>query len=202
MPREYRVYRRRKATLLKKWNKVVETYNDLKKNLLKRALRDAYNAFKRISRNAVEDWYASYHPRYYKRTYDLKHIPKAEIYEKKQEVRWEFNPENLRYWHRIIKKSGSEGKQYLYRNSFVEGWHGGADWLGNNPAPGYEEPHPKPGVPYWRTPMYPEDDHTLIFEHWYHEPANREGLKISERIKKEYKEYCAQLQSLLIYEEE
>ena len=148
-----------------------------------------------------------YKPRYYHRTYDLYNIPRFYINKKDNAWSFEFDESKMSHWHRVFKKD--KGREYLYNLTFAEGWHGGAEYLGSNPAKGYDEPHPEPGVPYWRTPHLDRGKFIpgVTYAHWTENPAARsesprdailerfeaESEEITQRILKEYEEKLVEI---------
>lgn len=84
----------------------------------------------------VDNYYASYSPRYYSRTNGLKNAYICEVYG--NILVFESDASMLGGSHRI------ESKEYIFDHMFLEGWHGGA-----NSGPN----HPAPGELYWRTPF-------------------------------------------------
>ena len=130
-------------------------------------------AFNKIKKDVVKKWYLDYGgmlkitPGGYHRKLDMFKISKIDIDKETGDIAVRFSEDNMTMWHRV-------SHEYIYQNSFVKGWHGGADKLGDSPKPGYEEPHPRPGLPYWRYPT-PEDtpEGELPYEHWFDQPAAR-----------------------------
>lgn len=131
-------------------------------------------AFNKIKNDVVKEWYEDYGgnlkiaPMGYHRTLGLLKISKIDVNKDTGDIIVRFDENNMTLWHRV-------SNEYIYQNSFVKGWHGGADKLGSSPKPGYEEPHPNPGIPYWRTPQPDEAAITgeLPYEHWFDHPAAR-----------------------------
>lgn len=89
-----------------------------------------------IGKTIVADWYKSYDPVFYRRHQSLKHAYRVVLNGTDYEV--QFGPE-------LMTESHDVSNEYIYENSFIEGYHGGArEGVG----------HPNPGIPYWRAP-YP-----------------------------------------------
>lgn len=115
------------------------------KQITQMKLKELKHAFNQVKRRAVRAWYSSYQPKYYARKLDLYKIPHFDI--EGETVSIEFDENNMTKWHRV-------SNQYIYENSFVKGYHGGADdFKAKKPKPFYDAPHPDPGVPYWRRPQ-------------------------------------------------
>ena len=91
----------------------------------------------KIGRLAVWKWYRSYSPKYYERKKTLYYGFKIE--REGYKMRLHFGPEEMYHVHFVDKIDPT----YIYENSFIGGYHGGAI-DGEN--------HPNPGIPYWRTP--------------------------------------------------
>lgn len=96
-----------------------------------------YDELNEIGLDVVTRWYASYEPFTYNRHLGLKKAFRVDL--NGLDYRVDFSPE---YMDDVYDVS----KEYIYENSFVEGYHGGA-------RDGFD--HPNPGIPYWRTP-YPQ----------------------------------------------
>ncbi len=92
----------------------------------------------------------------------------------------------LQYWFDdsdfTTYRSGYRGAGDLYEKVFELGWHGGADSIDGSKAGTYGL-HPRPGTPYWRTPLNvysrwgrparvasisPEDDFYQRFDTYVH----------------------------------
>lgn len=91
----------------------------------------------RIGYTVITRWYNSYiTPIYYRRQESLYHAFKVELIN--QDVRVSFDYSYLdAFTHNV-------SNEYIYENSFIQGYHGGAT---------SGEGHPSPGIPYWRTPI-------------------------------------------------
>ena len=97
-------------------------------------IADQEQNFKKLFRESVRSFYGAYSPAEYHRRYSLYKMGKFEVASESIliHVGGEYSP----IGHRV-------DNDYIYTNSFVKGFHGGAI-SGQN--------HPSPGVPYWRTP--------------------------------------------------
>ena len=82
----------------------------------------------------IYTWYRDYYPHIYNRKRTLYHA--FNVSYSNGHLRVNFGPEDIYDVHRV-------SPEYIYQNSFVLGYHGGAD-KGPN--------HPHPGEPWWRTP--------------------------------------------------
>jgi len=89
----------------------------------------------------------------------------------------DMGPEFMKYPHRIGNVLGDpeKGKEYIYKNSFVEGYHGGAV-DGKN--------HPNPGEPWWKK-------HGLFgeFTRWWKPAKQMEGEPPESHITNEVAEF-------------
>lgn len=141
---------------------IIEDNDTSKEDAFKNAIRDAMNALrsiddelnakynpkverklKYIGNDAVTQFYDSYEPRIYDRSESLFKAYKPIV----NEDEWALDVD-ASY---IPSSYHGEKNDYIFQNSFLEGFHGG-DRNGDN--------HPNPGEPWWKTP-YP------IFDHWY-----------------------------------
>lgn len=84
-----------------------------------------------IGRSVISEWYATYDPIYYDRQMGLKNAWKVTL--NGMNYRVDFGSE-------LMNTSYNISTEYIFENSFMNGYHGGA--MHN-------------GIPYWRTP-YPE----------------------------------------------
>lgn len=91
-------------------------------------------------KHVIAEWYASYNPIYYNRNRSLYHA-------------FRVNLDGLNY--SVDFDAAFIGNEIIFENSFMEGYHGGA----RSGVTELGEPHPAPGIPYWKTPI-PE------FTHW------------------------------------
>lgn len=88
--------------------------------------------------DAVDEWYAFYDPRYYRRTYGLEDIAKVEIKGSGAEMYIDA------YYDVSLMGGHNLGNEELYDLTIREGYHGGAR---SGPD------HPNPGTPYYRIPV-------------------------------------------------
>lgn len=83
-----------------------------------------------VGRDVISKWYASYEPIIYKRQLRLTKAFRVTLDGTKYDVEFD--------------SSFIGGNEYIFENSFMQGYHGGAI---------SGEGHPSPGIPYWRTPI-------------------------------------------------
>lgn len=112
----------------------------------------------------VNNYYASYSPIYYSRTYGLRDAYVCEVYGNL--LVFESDASLLNGSHRV-------SNEYIYDRMFFEGWHGGAD---------KGEGHPVPGSLYWRSPF-------KEYTHWGAMAASSAapGPKIQSDVKNYFK---------------
>lgn len=94
---------------------------------------------KTLFKDAVDNFYTSYNPKYYQRNKSLYDIFVITRDTNGMGFDMEFDPAKMTGF-----RNGYKGEDGLYQQVFIKGWHGGA---GSGPG------HPNPGVPYWRTPL-------------------------------------------------
>ncbi|MCR4717534.1 MAG: hypothetical protein K5656_10160 [Lachnospiraceae bacterium] len=138
------------------------------RNMTNKASQDIGKQFNKIARLEVWKWYKSYSPKEYHRKRTLYHAFKISGGNGKISVR--FSHEFMYPIHRVDKIDPT----YIFENSFLGGFHGGAI---DGPD------HPNPGVPYWRTPApdYPEWSCPAA---WNMSPYSRIEEKFDEYIQK------------------
>ena len=126
--------------LVNEYNKSMKLLDDLVKkyvNIAKDQLNDKY-------RSIISEWYADIYldskdPHMYKRNGSLVHAFRVTV--KQYDISVEYDSQFMsNYTHRV-------SNDYIFENSFIEGYHGGARY--NNKTPD-QYPHPNPGVPYWK----------------------------------------------------
>lgn len=82
-----------------------------------------------IGDDVITQWYSTYDPIFYNRSGDLYDA-------------FRVNLDGVNY--RVdFDSSLMDGNEYIFENSFMKGYHGGAI---------SGDGHPNPGIPYWRTP--------------------------------------------------
>lgn len=103
------------------------------------------------AKGVITEWYSSYEPYVYDRTRSLYHTYK--IIRNGLSVSVDFDVEYMQnYSHRV-------SNEYIYKNSFILGYHGGADSISGSKVKSDHDNHPSPGTPYWRYP-------TPYFNNW------------------------------------
>lgn len=100
---------------------------------------------KRIINRAIDNFYSSYHPKYYSRKFSLRYMYK--LTPNGASVDMDFGGEFTHAHHRLDNEK-------LFNLTFIEGYHGGAPGIDEKKVEKWGA-HPNPGVPYYRTP-YPE----------------------------------------------
>ena len=121
---------------IKEIKQVISVVEDAKKKIEK--MNNTYpkkyhDELQEIGLDVVTRWYASYEPFMYERTLGLKKAFDVKL--EGTNYRVDFSPDLMDDVYEVEK-------EYIYENSFVGGYHGGAI-----DGPG----HPNPGIPYWRT---------------------------------------------------
>ena len=174
---EYYEYKREQERIDKKWDWFVRNYNKVIEKVKDEMLNSLKYEYYELCNKVVKEWYEKYVPfAYTKRKHSLYQIPFFEGDSERNYFIVGYDSGKMTRWHRV-------SNEYIFVNSFVHGWHGGADMLGPNPIEGYEEPHPNPrqgemdidnfsGTPYWRFPTNPPAGSGIIrWQHWYPTPA-------------------------------
>lgn len=113
---------------------VIKTTERAKKrieNMNKKYPQKYKEELEEIGRSVISEWYATYDPIFYNRQMGLKHAWRVVL--NGTNYRVDFDPE-------LMDSSYDIDNEYIFENSFMNGYHGGA--IHN-------------GIPYWRTP-YPE----------------------------------------------
>ena len=142
-------------------------------NMAEKYIQKAVKKMNTIGRLQVWEWYKSYSPYQYRRKKTLYYGFKVEGGNGKIKVH--FGPEDMYKIHFVDKLDPN----YIFDNSFMEGFHGGAR---------DGEDHPEPGTPYWRTPApnYP----------FWGRPAIQTESPF-QRIDKAFDEYTSELRDKL-----
>lgn len=121
-----------------KTRKALEKMKVKNDKLTKSFISESSEELNYIAKSAIDKFYESYEPLMYERTYDLYHTYRITVTENEWSI--DFDPSFMEEWHRVDAKDPT----YIFENSFIRGWHGGAI---------SGEGHPNPGVPYWREPI-------------------------------------------------
>lgn len=126
-------------------NKVINAINKIdeeERKLIQKYTSKIEDEFNLICDSEITKFYSSYstHPKY-DRTGDLYNTYKIKTNKYSGEFVVKFDSMYMKYYHRI-------DHDYIFENSFIQGYHGGAI-NGNNPL----FPHPNPGTPYWKNPL-------------------------------------------------
>ena len=90
---------------------------------------------KEVGKSVIDDWYSDFIPNSYHRINSLYKAFKVTVRDGHFSV--DFSARYMLAYHHRVKNS------YIFQNSFMEGWHGGA-----NDGPD----HPFPGIPMYREP--------------------------------------------------
>ena len=107
------------------------------KRLAKENTAERTEEFDEAVRQIVARFYASYEPKFYNRQRSLYTTFKVKPDYSQFDVDVEFEPGFMEGSHRTTN-------EYIFENTFVEGFHGGSR---------YGDDHPDPGTPYWRKPV-------------------------------------------------
>lgn len=178
--------------LFKEIEKTDQKFNKLAQETIRKAVIKVKQSFNKIKRDVIKNWYMDYGfnlkvtPGGYYRKLDLFKIPKITVDKETGEFYYQFDPDFMNNWHRV-------SNEYIYQNSFVEGWHGGADKLNPGDHGLYNEPHPdgpNGGNPYWRKPS-PQKGEKFIYGvhyiHWFDSQAAR-SFSPRDIIEEEFRE--------------
>lgn len=127
-------------------NSIINRANNALKDAYKEALPKIEKNVKKQWKSAINEFYNSYNPIYYSRSYSLYNLLSTRITSDNIYISTDSN--NLNGSYRV-------DDDYIYDIIYKEGWHGGA----TDGIDSFGKYHPKPGIPYWRTP-------TPIYSHW------------------------------------
>ena len=109
--------------------------NNEKQKIISKNLEIMKNDFESMIDNYITIFYDSYNPRFYNRYGDLYNVYKITINKNNYSI--DFDSSYMMYDHRV-------SNEYIYQNSFINGYHGGAiSGIG----------HPDVGTPYYRKPF-------------------------------------------------
>ena len=153
-------------------------WRSIKKQTIEMINKYAKRAEKKINtmvRMNIYAWYKDYQPHIYHRKRTLYHA--FNVSYSNGHLRVNFGPEDMYDVHRV-------SPEYIYENSFVQGFHGGA-----NQGP----EHPNSGQPWWRTPP-PK------YSYWSSYPATYSWPSPYEKSVGEIKDYMTDVKSSLTAE--
>ena len=148
------------------------------------------NDLNKIIKKAINEFYGSYTPKYYKRKYSLKYM--YNIKSGKNQITIDCDPKYTFAKHRL-------GNEEIYDLVFRSGYHGGAWGIAEEKIPMWGE-HPDPGTPYYRTPAIGWVDEETgeehrRFEFWaYRAKSSKSPL---ERIQEGVAEYEKTMEDIL-----
>ena len=135
-----------------------------------------------FEKNINTHFYDRYKPHRYRRKKSL--FDAYKITKTKTGVKWDFSSEYMQKGlHRV-------DNEYIFQNSFIKGFHGGADRINNVEKSRYKQPHPNEGTPYWRTPF--PNSHLDVgnpYQFWYSKPAIQEAISPMEGIERDLINY-------------
>ena len=178
-------------TLQDLYDACTEVINDL--DIIKKDLNekisdgvcdDLKEMFNKDIRKGFYD-YAHFRPRKYVREGSL--FEAYNIKKTKDGVEYDFGAE---YMPRGLHRRSEDGlglDQYIFEQSFIHGYHGGANKIGNVEESKYKQPHPNPGVPYWRRP-FPNGEN-IPYQFWYFRPAPQESDPPKKKIERDLGNY-------------
>ena len=137
--------REEKIAWLKKKEKQLNT---LTKNINKELDIKYTKDINKIIKKAINDFYSTYRPKYYKRKWSLKYM--YDFKSTKGDILLDFDAKYTRAHHRV-------DNDYIFNLVFMQGYHGGAPSIAADKVDRWGE-HPDTGVPYWRFPPKPWED--------------------------------------------
>ena len=124
--------------------------------------------------SVVDDWYSDYIPNSYRRKKNgLRKAYKVKV--KGGEYSVDFSAGYMREKHRV-------SNEYIFENSFMKGWHGGADKANKGPV------HPYPGTPMYREP-WPYYTRWSYVAEWSEPPYEVMNERIDETVEKIGEDY-------------
>lgn len=140
---------------LKQFKKELEDFSkdlkgNIKNNYIDSLAKSVTQDLKKIARTSVDLWYESYDPIYYTRTNSLYKAYKVEQ-TSKNTITFFMGSEYMPKTHRVDSTGATRnGESYIYQTMFVEGWHGGADYISDLKIDEWGN-HPMVGTPWYRT---------------------------------------------------
>lgn len=128
-------------------------YENIQKQITSQLLTEAKYEFNKICGMAVDHFYNSYSPRYYRRFHDLYNAYSININKDEGWMEIIFDSDLMQHTHRV-------DNEYIFNISFmgvesltnnIVAYHGGADHIDKNKESKWGK-HPDPGIYYWRKP--------------------------------------------------
>lgn len=104
------------------------------------------SVIKREFGSAVSEFYNAYIPRYYPRREGLYALLDIQ---KERDGSLDVSDDYMSVFNEDYLHGDRSGNS-LFDKVFIQGWHGGAEGIGSNSY--IVDPHPRPGVPYYRAP--------------------------------------------------
>lgn len=119
---------------------------------------------RQLADSVIETWYDSYGPKYYAKN------RKKSLYRAITFSSDEYGV-SVHFGHERMISDHGKLAEYIYTNSFEEGYHGGARQ--GIDKMGFE--HPEPGTP-WYMRFYGEDKHPWAFDRWSKQDGNENEM--------------------------
>lgn len=116
------------------------------------------NMAEKLFMESVNKFYSSYTPHLYRRKKDLKNAYKITT---KKDGTFIFDVDST-----YMKKQHRAENEFIFENSFMEGYHGGAKTIDDDKIPEWGK-HPNPGIPYYRKPVPSQcDEGQIPYSKW------------------------------------
>lgn len=170
-------------------NKKRKTIGDVRKKINKELDNRYVAEINKIIKRAINDFYGTFKPDFYKRKYSLRTMYK---------VTSENGNVNMTFKGSFSKVSHRLDNEKIFDLVFMEGYHGGAKGIHPSKVESWGE-HPSTGTPYWRRPPKPWEDE----EGKLHPPYTEWGRKAKqdespmERIEKALEIYYEKKEPLI-----
>ena len=168
--------------------KAVQAVNVAIKNTWQEFFISVEHNIREIFNDVVSAFYDDYASPDYTRSRSLYDLLVTEIGERGDYLKIWFDPTRMTTF-----RSGYDGEDGLYDQVFRRGWHGGSDRISSDKIAKYGA-HPKPGTPYWRTPV-------PFYTHWG-KPAKISKISPLDDMRRrvaEYEKYAMQSEFLRIW---
>ncbi len=127
-------------SIIKLYEKSLQKLQNMKPKYLEKIKKE----LNEVGKSVINDWYKEYSPNIYKRLGSLYKAFRVQV-KKDGSYSVSFSSSYMKAFHHITNKKHPIDNEYIFQNSFMEGWHGGADKGKNHPFPGYpmyREPYP------------------------------------------------------------
>ena len=148
----------------------------------KQYVKDLKEGLNNAGKKVIDEWYSDYIPNSYRRIYSLYKAFRVQVKSNGQ-YSVSFSYKYMSSFNHNSNTKKPINNEYIFDNSCLEGWHGGADKGPNHPFPGY--PMYREPYPYYTNWYYIAEKSFSPYEQIMDE-MNKTIEKVQNNFKKQY----------------